>query len=135
MTKAAAIPALLLAFDAVLAFIPNAPARSLHKHATGGTSPTVRATPFKPFEKCRPSTLVEADPCASGHGKWCLFSGDGTPSWRYEVDDLIKAASPWGSLVETEIIATDLLKASAACYFHDIFSVFLALSHSLSRDG
>lgn len=31
-----------------------------------------------------------------------------TPSWRYEMDDLVKAASPWGSLVEAEIIATDL---------------------------
>lgn len=37
-------------------------------------------------------------------------SSDGPPSWRYEVDDLIKAASPWGSCVETEIIATDLGK-------------------------
>lgn len=31
-----------------------------------------------------------------------------TPPWRYELDDLIKAASPWGSLVEAETIATDL---------------------------
>lgn len=31
-----------------------------------------------------------------------------TPPWRYELDDLIKAASPWGSFVEAEIIATDL---------------------------
>lgn len=31
-----------------------------------------------------------------------------TPSWRYELDDLVKAASPWGSLIEAEIIATDL---------------------------
>lgn len=38
-------------------------------------------------------------------------SGDqDTPSWRYEVDDLIKAVSPWGSLVEAEIIGTDLGK-------------------------
>ncbi|CAM9762268.1 unnamed protein product [Ectocarpus sp. 12 AP-2014] len=37
-------------------------------------------------------------------------SSDKTPSWRLEVDDLVKAASPWGSLVETEIIATHLLK-------------------------
>lgn len=36
-------------------------------------------------------------------------SGEGsTPPWRYELDDLIKAASPWGSIVEAEIIATDL---------------------------
>lgn len=35
---------------------------------------------------------------------------DGTPSWRFEVDDLLKAASPWGSIVETETIAMDLLK-------------------------
>ncbi len=33
---------------------------------------------------------------------------DTPPSWRYEVDDLIKAVSPWGSLVEAEIIGTDL---------------------------
>lgn len=33
-----------------------------------------------------------------------------TPSWRLEMDELIRAASPWGSAVETEILALDLLK-------------------------
>lgn len=38
-------------------------------------------------------------------------SGDsGTPLWRYELDDLIKAASPWGSFVEAEFIATDICR-------------------------
>lgn len=32
------------------------------------------------------------------------------PSWRYQVDDFVKAISPWGSSVEAEIIATDLVK-------------------------
>ncbi|CAM9779463.1 unnamed protein product [Ascophyllum nodosum] len=38
------------------------------------------------------------------------LKGQGTPSWRYQVDDFFKAISPWGSSVEAEIIATDLLK-------------------------
>ncbi|CAM9991287.1 unnamed protein product, partial [Hapterophycus canaliculatus] len=72
-----------------------------------------------------PPGAVRADSKATSPGRTILSSSGGgtsntsstktrsddrTPSWRYEVDDLIKAAGPWGSLVETEIIATDLVK-------------------------
>lgn len=76
-----------------------------------------------------PPGIVRADLTAKLPGRTVLSSSggstsnasntktrreDGTPSWRYEVDDLIKAAGPWGSLVETEIIATDLLKVGVS---------------------
>lgn len=89
--------ALLLIADHVAAFIANAPA--------------LAASGFK--EQARLSSLRQLPPAGarfSRRGELSLSSRDGAPSWRYEVDDLIKAASPWGSSVEAEIIATDLLK-------------------------
>lgn len=89
--------ALLLIADHVAAFIANAPAL-----ATSGLE-----------EQARMSSLRQLSPAGAGfrrRGELSLSSRDGAPSWRYEVDDLIKAASPWGSIVEAEIIATDLFK-------------------------
>lgn len=88
--------ALLLFTDHVAAFIANAPA--------------LATSCFE--EQARITSLRQLTPWArfSRRGELSLSSRDGAPSWRYEVDDLIKAASPWGSIVEAEIIATDLLK-------------------------
>ena len=87
----------LLFADHVAAFIANAPA-----WATSGLK-----------EQARMSSLRQLTPTgarSSRRGDLSLSSRNGAPSWRYEVDDLIKAASPWGSIVEAEIIATDLFK-------------------------
>lgn len=90
--------ALLLFADNVTAFIANTPAlpaSSLQEHGR------------KMF------SMIPHSPARAGYsrrGELALASRDGAPSWRYEVDDLIKAASPWGSIVEAEIIASDLLK-------------------------
>lgn len=95
-TKAAA---LLLIADHVTAFIANAPALAASGLAEQAGMASLR----------RPGARF------SRRGELALSSRDAAPSWRYEVDDLIKAASPWGSLVEAEIIATDLLKVWACC--------------------
>lgn len=39
-----------------------------------------------------------------------LSSSRETPSWRYQLDELFKSASPWGSASQAEILAVDLLK-------------------------
>lgn len=55
----------------------------------------------------RQRPLLARSSSRSSEGSTSRSSGS-TPPWRYELDDLIKAASPWGSVVEAEIIATDL---------------------------
>lgn len=98
---------LLLLVDQVAAFVPNGRAGSLNQRmpTSISTSEALNSpTSINNYSNYSPRVRL------SGLRGLSLSSGNGTPSWRYEVDDLIKAASPWGSLVETEIIATDLLK-------------------------
>lgn len=102
---------LLLAVDVGVAFVSNMPPVGLL-----GVKNARTATTSTPRIRCR----VDASGGRRGLQPLRVSSADadadGTPSWRFELDDLLKAASPWGSVVETEIIAMDLLKVKYYSY-------------------
>lgn len=109
-TPKATVMAVLLATPLVPAFVPN-----------GGPSPLIGIgvfrTPF-PSSTCRPAKrsmpLAEKSRGGTGEDVRVLYAAKGasneTLTWRLELDDLIKSASPWGSASEAEILAMDLLK-------------------------
>lgn len=105
---------LLLTVGQVAAFIPNGPALGLKEQESAGvplaTAMHARTGTFARTTGAIDSAAVARGLCLRTRGGLLLCFSNGTPTWRYEIDDLIKAASPWGSSVEAEIIATDLLK-------------------------
>lgn len=107
-----AIALLLLAVHQVAALSPNVLISGVSKQ-TSKMFPSADGVLFLLRER------DDTRGAATGCSRLLLSSTGGTneaPSWRYEVDALIKAASPWGSIVETEIIATDLLKVRTVLY-------------------
>lgn len=103
---------ILLVLDVGVAFVSNIPAVGFKNKRTAIAPAGLRTRSYN-INRC-PTFPTNADE-GRGHLQPLSISSadddaDGTPSWRFELDDLLKAASPWGSVVETEIIAMDLLK-------------------------
>lgn len=104
---AATVPflAALLTADQAAAFVSHGPALGLKDRTTS------RALSAASQSRCPCRHPCIRRPAGSATLSLSSNGANGPPSWRYEIDDLIKAASPWrGSIVETEIILSDLVK-------------------------
>lgn len=87
----------------VIAFAPNS-SMGITRIRSSETFPMATAAPQVPTSTAsRPARVAI-------RRSTMTLEPQQVPSWRYQIDDLVKAISPWGSSVEAEIIATDLVK-------------------------
>ncbi|CAM9154438.1 unnamed protein product [Sphacelaria rigidula] len=107
--KAAALAAVILANATVRGFAPNGSTfRHDSRHDSRPlSSSSLRTRTSSPNRRSQTAPVLNSN---SNSNSNTASNKVTTPTWRLELDNLIKAASPWGSPSETAIIAMDLLK-------------------------